>query len=105
MDFPAWACSPRLERTPMSPFPLSALPLSRHAIDHDHVSRSRPALFDELWDDPTTRVLALWKGRALLTAESVEAATPAADGWGSATGIAALELLPVERVTSALVRV
>ena len=45
------------------------------------------------------------EGPALLTAESVEAATPAADGWGSATGSAALELLPVERVTSALVRV
>jgi NAD+ diphosphatase len=89
----------------MSPFPLSALPLSRHAIDRDHVSRSRPALFDELWEEPATRVLALWKGRALLTAESVDAATPTADGWGSSDGVAALDLLPVERVTSALLRV
>ena len=90
----------------MSPIPLDSLPLSRHATDRDHVSRSRPALFDELWDEPATRVLALWKGRALLTADSVEAATPAADGWGaSGAGEAALELLPVDRVTSALVRV
>jgi len=86
--------------------PLAALPLSRHATDRDHAARSRPALFDELWQEPTTRVLALWKGRALLTAESVAAATPAADGWSSPdAGPASLELLPVERVTSALIRV
>jgi NAD+ diphosphatase len=90
----------------MSTFPLAALPLSRHAVDRDHVSRSRPALFDELWGEQGTRVLALWKGLALLTSESVEAARPAADGWGSsAPGTAELYLLPVERVTSALVRV
>ena len=90
----------------MSRNPLSALPLSRHAIDRDHRSRSRLALFDELWDEPGTRVLALWKGRALLTAQSVDAATPAADGWGaSGAGPAELELLPVERVSAALVRV
>lgn len=91
----------------MSPIPLDSLPLSRHAVDRDHVARSRPALFDELWEEPGTRVLPLWKGRALLTAGSVAAATPAADGWGggAAPGEAALDLLPVERVTSALVRV
>ncbi|HEV7183540.1 MAG TPA: NAD(+) diphosphatase [Leifsonia sp.] len=90
----------------MSRIPLSALPLSRHAMDRDHGSRSRAALFDELWDEPGTRVLALWKGRALLTAESVGAATPAVDGWGaSGAGPAELELLPVERVSAALVRV
>ncbi|MFF1574521.1 NAD(+) diphosphatase [Leifsonia sp. NPDC058292] len=90
----------------MSTFPLAALPLSRHAVDRDHVSRSRPALFDELWEEPGTRVLALWKGHALLTAESVDAARPAADGWGSAApGTAELDLLPVDRVTAALLRV
>jgi NAD+ diphosphatase len=90
----------------MSSIPLSSLPLSRHEVDRDHVSRSRPALFDELWEEPGTRVLPLWKGRALLTPESVEAATPAADGWGaSAPGTAELELLPVERVSAALLRV
>ncbi|GIT79527.1 hypothetical protein LLS1_11960 [Leifsonia sp. LS1] len=85
---------------------LSALPLSRHAVDRDHAARSRPALFDELWEEPGTRVLALWKGRALVTAESIPAATPAGDGWSAPDGgEAALDLLPVERVTAALVRV
>src|SRR6478752_2935183 len=102
---------PRPERTSMSSaptpaLPLAALPLSRHATDRDHAARSRPALFDELWEEPATRVLALWKGRALLTAESIAAATPAADGWATPdAGPAALDLLPVERVTSALIRV
>jgi NAD+ diphosphatase len=90
----------------MSSIPLDSLPLSRHTVDRDHVARSRPALFDELWAEPATRVLPLWKGQALLTPGSVDAATPAADGWGaSGAGGAALELLPVDRVTSALVRV
>lgn len=89
-----------------SALPLAALPLSRHEIDRDHVSRSRPALFDELWEEPGTRVLPLWRGRALLTPESVPAAMPAGDGWAAPdAGEAALELLPVDRVTSALVRV
>ncbi|WP_374007088.1 NAD(+) diphosphatase [Leifsonia sp. LS-T14] len=89
-----------------SVLPLAALPLSRHATDRDHAARSRPALFDELWQEPTTRVLALWKGRALVTRASVPAATPAADGWAAPdAGPAALDLLPVERVTSALIRV
>lgn len=86
--------------------PLLDLPLSRHAVDRDDAARSRPALFDELWEEAGTRVLALWKGRALLTPESIPAATPAGDGWSAPdAGEAALDLLPVERVTSALVRV
>ncbi|MFF2051300.1 NAD(+) diphosphatase [Leifsonia sp. NPDC058194] len=86
--------------------PLLDLPLSRHAVDRDHAARSRPALFDELWEEPGTRVLALWKGRALLTPESIPGATPSGDGWSSPdAGETALDLLPVERVTSALVRV
>lgn len=89
-----------------SALPLAALPLSRHAIDRDHAARSRPALFDELWEEPGTRVLALWKGRALLTPESVKAATPSSDGWSAPdAGPAELELQPVERVTAALLRV
>jgi NAD+ diphosphatase len=51
---------------------LSGLPLSRHEIDRDHESRSRPALFDELWADPSTRVLPLWRGRALAAADYSE---------------------------------
>ncbi len=91
----------------MSRSALRDLPLSRSAVDRDHEARSRPALFDELWDEPTTRILPLWKGRALVTAESVDAATPGSDGWGTAHEgtTATLELLPVDRVTSALVRV
>ncbi|AGW41025.1 NADH pyrophosphatase [Leifsonia xyli subsp. cynodontis DSM 46306] len=86
--------------------PLAALPLSRHAVDRDHTARSRPALFDELWAEPGTRVLALWQGRALLTPESVPAATPPGDGWSVPdAGTAAVALLPVERVPAALLRV
>lgn len=82
------------------------LPLSRHAVDRDHVARSRPALFDELWAEPGTRVLALWKGRALLTPQSTLAAPATADGWSAPdAGPARLDLLPVERVSAALVRV
>ncbi|CAD6001583.1 NAD(+) diphosphatase [Agreia sp. COWG] len=44
---------------------LSQLPLSRQEIDRDHETRSRAGLFDELWADPTTRLLPLWRGRAL----------------------------------------
>ena len=44
----------------------SRLPLSRHRIDRDHLSRSKPLLFDELWADVSTRVLVLHDGSALL---------------------------------------
>ena len=77
-----------MSSTPAALVPLAALPLSRHAVDRDHVARSRPALFDELSGEQATRVLALWKGRALLNEDGT-----------------ALELLPVDRVTAALVRV
>lgn len=42
------------------------LPLSRQAVDRDYLSRARPALYDELLDDSATRVLPLWKDRALV---------------------------------------
>ncbi|WP_165063742.1 NAD(+) diphosphatase [Marisediminicola senii] len=42
------------------------LPLSRHRIDRDYLARSRPELFDELLADPTTRVIVLSDGSALL---------------------------------------
>ncbi len=42
------------------------LPLSRHAVDRDHETRSRPGLFDELGADAGTRVLVLWRGSVLL---------------------------------------
>jgi NAD+ diphosphatase len=45
---------------------LSLLPLSRHALDRDHLTRSLPNLFGELWADDSTRVIALNRGNALL---------------------------------------
>jgi NAD+ diphosphatase len=45
----------------------ASLPLSRYRIDRDHATRERPHVFDELWADPGTRVLALWRGEVLLT--------------------------------------
>jgi len=42
------------------------LPLSRHAVDRDHETRSRAGLFAELWADAGTRVLVLWRGSVLL---------------------------------------
>ncbi|QHC66151.1 NAD(+) diphosphatase [Rathayibacter sp. VKM Ac-2759] len=42
------------------------LPLSRQAADRDYLARARPALYDELLGDEATRVLPLWKDRALV---------------------------------------
>ena len=44
------------------------LPLSRHEVDRDHERRAVPGLLDTLWADAATRVLPLWRGKALLTA-------------------------------------
>jgi NAD+ diphosphatase len=68
---------------------LASLPLARHAVDRDAERRSRPALFDELLADETTRLLPLWNGKALTV-----------DATGSA-----LDLLPPDRATAALLRV
>ena len=52
------------------PFTFTArLPLSRHAVDRDHLTRARPGLFDELRADAATRVLPLWRGSTLLAVE------------------------------------
>ena len=49
--------------------PLSVqLPLSRSAIDRDHLARERDGLLDELWADPATRILPILDGQALLAA-------------------------------------
>ncbi|MCY7289072.1 MAG: NAD(+) diphosphatase [Cryobacterium sp.] len=48
------------------------LPLSRHEVDRDHESRATLGLLDTLHTDADTRVLALWRGSALM-----EATTPA----------------------------
>ena len=42
------------------------LPLSRSALDRDHVSRETEGLLDALWADPAARVLAILDGQALL---------------------------------------
>ncbi|TFB71192.1 NAD(+) diphosphatase [Cryobacterium glaciale] len=42
------------------------LPLSRHAVDRDHLSRGLPGLLDQLWADAATRVLPVWHGKILL---------------------------------------
>ncbi len=52
------------------------LPLSRHAVDRDHETRSRPGLFDELWADAGTRVLVLWRGSVLLAPAAGSADAP-----------------------------
>ncbi len=62
------------------------LPLARQAIDRDYESRTRPELFDELWANPATRVLAMYDGAVLLAGQE-------------------LRLLPVESVPAAQYRV
>ncbi|MHB1235889.1 MAG: NAD(+) diphosphatase [Microbacteriaceae bacterium] len=65
----------------------SRLPLSRHEIDRDYLTRERPNLFEQLWADPATRVLPLWRGQALISTAGPwpalqllpPAAVPAAD--------------------------
>ncbi|SEN13640.1 NAD(+) diphosphatase [Cryobacterium luteum] len=44
----------------------TGLPLSRQAVDRDHLSRGLPELFDQLWADDSTRVLPVWHGKMLL---------------------------------------
>jgi NAD+ diphosphatase len=56
----------------------AALPLSRHELDRDYLTRAKPDLFDELWADPATRVMVLSKGKALLDGPSSLALLPAA---------------------------
>lgn len=73
---------------------LAALPLSQHEVDRDHLARARPALFDELWAEDATRILPVWRGRALV------------HNRGEAEGLVALDLLPVTSVpVAAAVRV
>jgi NAD+ diphosphatase len=68
------------------------LPLAQAAMDRDYLSRARPELFDELWADPQTRVMAMYDGKVLLHQQD---AHPTAE----------LKLLPVEQVPSAKLRV
>jgi len=54
-----------------------SLPLSRYRIDRDYEARERPALFDELAADPTSRIVALWRGEVLLAVSTDAASAPA----------------------------
>ncbi len=63
----------------------SRLALSRHEVDRDYRARERPDLFEELWADPSTVVLPLWRGQVLVAVRD--------------TG-PALSLLPPSRVPS-----
>jgi NAD+ diphosphatase len=61
----------------LAPLPVSTLPLSRHDLDRDYLSRSRPELFEELFADPATRVLILRpNGEALLAGDGGLALLP-----------------------------
>jgi NAD+ diphosphatase len=42
------------------------LPLSRQAVDRDHLTRGLPELFDQLWADAATRLVPIWHGKILL---------------------------------------
>lgn len=68
------------------------LPLARSAIDRDYTMRSRPDLFDELWSNPSTRVLPMHNGKVLL-AGSHDHPRPE------------LKFFEVEKVPSATIRV
>ena len=52
------------------------LPLSRHAVDRDNDARAGLDLFERLWADAGTRLLPLWKGKALLADAPVTGGTP-----------------------------
>ncbi|WP_150308317.1 NAD(+) diphosphatase [Planctomonas psychrotolerans] len=80
---------------------LQRLPLSRQEVDRDYLARSRPDLFDELWADPTTRVLPLWKGLTLGRVDPV-----GEDEFGEhERGEMALDLKTTDEVPSAVVRI
>ena len=71
--------------------PLGLRP-AESAIDRDYLQRDNPDLFDNLWENPATRVLAMFEGQVLL--------------WGTDEHPApSIKLLPIEAVPSAQLRV
>ena len=68
------------------------LPLAQSAVDRDYLTRSNPDLFDELWKEPATRILAMHEGKVLLLGDSDNP-------------LPRLKLLAVESVPSAQLRV
>ncbi|MBG6212992.1 MAG: NAD(+) diphosphatase [Cryobacterium sp.] len=75
------------------------LPLSRHAVDRDHLSRDLPGLFDQLWADAATRVLPVWRGKMLLAPHH-----PSSADTHETTGVH-LTLLPPTSVPNTGLRV
>src|SRR5690554_5023684 len=55
----------------------SRLPLSRAAIDRDYLTRTRDDLFEVLLAQSETRVLTLWKRKALMAGDSLALLTVA----------------------------
>lgn len=47
--------------------PSGVMPLSRHGVDRDYLTRRRPEVFAELQADPATRVLPIWQAKTLLS--------------------------------------
>lgn len=60
----------------MQPSFAARLPLSRFQLDRDALARERPALFEELWADPATRILPIFQGSALLSSPTSLALLP-----------------------------
>lgn len=85
----------------------TGLPLSRHAVDRDHESRAIPGLLDTLWADAATRVLPLWRGKALIEPGASEAGTQegADDGTDETSADPRLLLLPPTGVPESTVRI
>jgi NAD+ diphosphatase len=82
------------------------LPLSRHAIDRDHAARGATDLIDRLWADAATRVLPLWRGRALLVGDQAASADAVTDAWAPGfSGAVRLDLLSPDRVAEPTLRV
>ena len=71
---------------------LPHLPMAQTAVDRDYLQRDNPELFDELWENPATRVLPIYNGRVLL-------------GDHDHPTMQRLRLLDVESVPSAQLRV
>jgi len=71
---------------------LPHLPAAQIALDRDGEFRDHPELFDLLWGNPQTRVLAVHNGKVMLLENEGHP-------------VARLRLLPVEAVPSAQFRV
>jgi NAD+ diphosphatase len=62
---------------PMSSPLTSRLPLSRHQVDRDYLTRERDGVVEELLASAATRVLPVWRGRTLMASPDSLALLPA----------------------------